>query len=279
MMKYFDSHCHLQFEAFNELRDQIVSDMQKENSKTINVGSSVENSESGVLLAEKYDDVLISSVGVHPFHSLGFEIYGDTAEAHNLIIKYPQDLNKLKLLAANSNVKAIGECGIDFSYFKDLTGNESERETWKQKQIECFKFQIELAKELGLPLILHIRKEYQLALNILKETNFNDKAVFHFFKGKREDYEAILQNEKYCFGFSGVITYDTSMDEIICDTPIHRMLIETDAPYVAPTPFRGELNKPEYVIKVAEKIAKLKGISIEQVLENTFGNALLFFNI
>jgi TatD DNase family protein len=136
-----------------------------------------------------------------------------------------------------------------------------------------------LAKELNLPLILHIRKEYQLALNILKEMNFKGKAVFHFFKGKTADFEEILKNENYYFGFSGVITYDTSMDEIICEMPLDRMMIETDAPYVAPIPFRGELNRPEYVVKIAEKIAKLKGINIEQVLENTFENAIKFFNL
>jgi len=278
-MKFFDSHCHLQFEAFDELREQIISEMQKNNSRTINVGSSIENSESGILLSEKHNDILISSVGVHPFHSLGFEIYEDKDESHNLKIKYPQDLNKLRKLAESSSVKAIGECGIDFSYFNHLKGGESDIEIWKQKQIDCFRFQIELAKELNLPLILHIRKEYQLALNILKEMNFKGKAVFHFFKGKTDDFEEILKNENYYFGFSGVITYDTSMDEIICEMPLDRMMIETDAPYVAPIPFRGELNRPEYVVKIAEKIAKLKGINIEQVLENTFENAIKFFNL
>lgn len=278
-MQFFDSHCHLQFEAFDGLRDQILSDMKKDNSRTINVGSSIENSESGVLLADKHNDILISSVGVHPFHSLGFEIYRDTDEAHNLKIQYPQDLNKLRKLAESSSVKAIGECGIDFSYFKDLKGEERDIEIWKQKQIECFSFQIGLAKELDLPLILHIRKEYQLALNILKESNFKGKAVFHFFKGKVDDFKEIIKNEKYLFGFSGVITYDTSRDEIIREVPMDRLIIETDAPYVAPIPFRGELNQPKYVIKIAEKIAKLKGISIEQVLETTFKNAMEFFNI
>ncbi len=278
-MQFFDSHCHLQFEAFDGLRDQILSDMKKDNSRTINVGSSIENSESGVLLADKHNDILISSVGVHPFHSLGFEIYRDTDEAHNLKIQYPQDLNKLRKLAESSSVKAIGECGIDFSYFKDLKGEERDIEIWKQKQIECFSFQIGLAKELDLPLILHIRKEYQLALNILKESNFKGKAVFHFFKGKVDDFKEIIKNEKYLFGLSGVITYDTSRDEIIREVPMDRLIIETDAPYVAPIPFRGELNQPKYVIKIAEKIAKLKGISIEQVLETTFKNAMEFFNI
>ena len=128
-MKFFDSHCHLQFEAFDEIRDEIVNEMIKNGSKTINVGSSIENSESGVKLSEKYPDTLISSVGVHPFHSLGFEIYGDGAEDHNLKIQYPQDLEKLRELAKSDMVKAIGECGIDYSYFKDLEGGTNDKES------------------------------------------------------------------------------------------------------------------------------------------------------
>lgn len=127
-MKFFDSHCHLQFEAFDEVRIDIVNDMIKNGSRLVNVGSSIENSESGILLSEKYPDLFVSSVGVHPFHSLGFEIYEDKDEAHNLKIQYPQDLNKLKELAKNTIVKAIGECGIDFSYFKDLEGGSKELE-------------------------------------------------------------------------------------------------------------------------------------------------------
>ena len=278
-MKFFDSHCHLQFEAFDGIRDEIVNNMIKNGSRLINVGSSIENSESGVLLTEKYTKVFISSVGVHPFHSLGFEIYKDNEEAHNTIIQYPQNLNKLVELANNSSVKAIGECGIDFSYFKDLEGGSIEKEEWKLKQIECFRFQIKLAKKLNLPLILHIRKEYMLALNILKEEEFEGKAVFHFFKGKMEDFKEILKNPNYFFGFSGVITYDSYMDEIIKEVPVDRMMIETDAPYVAPIPFRGELNRPEYVVKVAEKIALLKGLSLEEVLNISYQNALRFFGI
>ena len=278
-MKFFDSHCHLQFEAFDDVREEIVNEMIKNGSRTINVGSSIENSESGVLLAEKHPDTLISSVGVHPFHSLGFEIYKDKEEAHSMVIKYPQDLNKLKELAKNISVKAIGECGIDFSYFKDLEGGSVEKEEWKQKQIECFRFQIKLAKELNLPLILHIRKEYILSLNILKEEAFQGKAVFHFFKGKIEDFKEIIQNTNYFFGFSGVITYDEYMDEIIREIPLDRIMIETDAPYVAPIPFRGELNRPEYVIKVAEKIALVKEISLEEILDISYKNAVRFFEI
>ncbi len=278
-MKFFDSHCHLQFEAFDELREQIISEMQKNNSRTINVGSSIENSETGIKLAEKYSDVLISSVGVHPFHSLGFEIYEDKDESHNLKNIYPQNLNKLKELAKNPVVKAIGECGIDFSYFNHLKGSENDIINWKQKQIECFRFQIKLAKKLNLPLILHIRNEYKLALTILEEENFDGQAIFHFFKGNISEMEKILKNEKYFFGFSGVITYDDTMTEVIKMLPMSKIMIETDAPYVSPIPFKREINQPKYVVKVAEKIAEIKNNSINEILNATFENAIRFFGI
>ena len=278
-MKFFDSHCHLQFEAFDELREQIISEMQKNNSRTINVGSSIENSETGIKLAEKYSDVLISSVGVHPFHSLGFEIYEDKDESHNLKNIYPQNLNKLKELAKNPVVKAIGECGIDFSYFNHLKGSENDIINWKQKQIECFRFQIKLAKKLNLPLILHIRNEYKLALTILEEENFDGQAIFHFFKGNISEMEEILKSEKYFFGFSGVITYDDTMTEVIKMLPMSKIMIETDAPYVSPIPFKREINQPKYVVKVAEKIAEIKNNSINEILNATFENAIRFFGI
>jgi len=273
-MKFFDSHCHLQFDAFNDSRDWIINELIDSNSKVINVGSSIENSRSGILLSEKYSNTLYSSVGVHPFHSLGFEIYKDKEESL-YETKYPQDLSLLKTMI-NENVKAIGECGIDFSYLKDLTGD---KEDFKKRQIKCFKFQIQLAQEFNLPLILHIRKEYILALEILRELNFNYKAVFHFFKGKYSDFEEILKNENYFFSFSNVITYDNSMDKIVFDVPLDRLMIETDGPYVPPLCKKREVNEPKNVFYVAEKIGKIKNISSDEILNITYINATKFFNV
>jgi len=274
-MKFFDSHCHLQFDAFNDLRDQIISDIVESNSKVINVGSSIENSRSGTLLSKKYPNNLYSSIGIHPVHSLGFSVYEDKEEAEKDMIKYPQDLNLLREMI-DENVKAIGECGIDFSYLKDSIGDV---ENLKQKQIDCFKFQIELAKEFSLPLILHVCKEYMMALEILNELNFKNKAVFHFFKGKYFDFEEILRNSNYYFSFSNVILYDNSMDKVVYDVPIDRLMIETDGPYVPPISKKGEINEPKNVFYVAEKISKIKGMKIEEILDISYNNGLKFFNI
>jgi len=273
-MKFFDSHCHLQFKAFDGIRDRIISDIIESNSKVINVGSSIENSRSGILLSKQYPNNLYSSIGVHPVHSLGFSIYEDKEEAEKDMIKYPQDLNLLREMV--KEVKAIGECGIDFSYLSHLNDDV---ENLKQKQIDCFKFQIELAKEFNLPLILHIRKEYIMALEILNELNFKGKAVFHFFKGKYSDFEEILKNINYYFSFSNVILYDNSMEKVIYDVPIDRLMIETDGPYVPPIGKKGEINEPKNVFYVAEKISKIKGMKIEEILDITYNNSLKFFGI
>ena len=273
-MKFFDSHCHLQFDAFDGLRDKIVDEIIKNDSRVINVGSSIENSESGVLLSKKYPGNLFSSVGVHPFHSLGFEIYKDKEENVNET-KYPQDLELLRGMIGE-NVKAIGECGIDFSYLKDLEGD---KEGFKKMQIECFKFQIKLAQEFNLPLILHVRKEYVLALEILKEMGYMGKAVFHFFKGKYSDFEEIVKNENYFFGFSNVITYDDSMDKVILNIPLERLLVETDAPYVAPLCKKGEINEPKNVFYVAEKIGSVLGVDTKYILDISYNNANRFFGV
>jgi len=130
-----------------------------------------------------------------------------------------------------------------------------------------------------LPLILHIRNEYKLALTILEEENFDGQAIFHFFKGNISEMEEILKNEKYFFGFSGVITYDDTMTEVIKMLPMSKIMIETDAPYVSPIPFKREINQPKYVVKVAEKIAEIKNNSINEILNATFENAIRFFGI
>lgn len=276
-MKFFDSHCHLQFEAFDGLTESIVSDMIKSDSKAIIVGSSIESSKEGVLLSKKYPQCLYSSVGVHPVHSLDFEIYKDGSE-RKISVEYPQDLNKLRKLI-DDNVKAIGECGIDFSYLRGLNGNDEQIAEWKEKQINRFQFQINLAKEFNLPLILHIRKEYMMGLDILNQMDFKGKVLFHFFKGKYSDFEEILKYSNCYFSFSNIVTYDNSMDKVLKDMPLDRFMIETDAPYVSPIGKKGEINEPKNVFYVAEKISKVKDMNIEDVLDISYDNAMKFFNI
>jgi TatD DNase family protein len=264
----FDSHTHLQFKAFDKDRDEVIQRLIDNTVKIINVGSCIENSYDAVKLAETYP-FMWASVGIHPSHAYPEAIFEDDDEKSE--IKHPQVIDEeFKKLALNNRVVAIGECGLDFSYTDKFD---------KEFQYDCFRKQIQLAKEVNKPIILHVRKVYLEAIEILKEEEFDNNIIFHFFKGKEKDLEEVLKMEKSFIGFSGVVSYDNSMDAVISKTPLDRILIETDAPYVAPVPKKGERNEPVYVKYVAEYIAKIKGISLEEVLDISYKNALKAFNI
>jgi TatD DNase family protein len=172
---------------------------------------------------------------------------------------------------------AIGECGLDYSYLKDLPLEKQEE--FKKLEEKEFRKQIRIAKEYNLPLILHLRNLYKKALEILQEETFNGQLVFHFFTGSLEDLELILQNPNCFIGFSGVITYGNKLDEVIRGVPLERILIETDAPYVAPIPYRGQRNESAYVVEVAQKIAEIKNLPLKEVEKTTFENTKKLFRI
>jgi len=126
---------------------------------------------------------------------------------------------------------------------------------------------------------LHLRNLYQEALKILQENNYQGKAVFHFFTGSLEDLQLILENHNFYVSFSGVITYSNKLDEVIKRVPLDRFLIETDAPYVAPAPYRGTRNEPKYVQEVADKIAKIKNLPLDEIEKATLENTKQLFQI
>jgi len=175
-----------------------------------------------------------------------------------------------------SKVVAIGECGLDYSYLKDFS--EKDRIKYKKTQEEEFRKQIQAAKKYNLPLSLHIRDLYKKALIILEEEEYKGEAVFHFFTGKVNQAQKILEKGFY-LGFSGIITYSEAMNDVINDTPLEKILIETDAPYVAPVPYRGTRNEPIYVKEVAKRIAEIKKLPLKKIEEATFENAFQLFKL
>jgi len=275
----FDSHCHLQFSAFDDDRKEVIQRLIENRVAVINVGSCVENSYEGLKLTQENPGFMWASAGVHPFHSLPFIIFEDNEEASSLDIHYPQDISQLKDLLINPKVVAVGECGLDFSCLTNIHNYELHQNDYQNYQYQMFRKQIQLAKEFGKPLILHIRKLYQEAIQVLEEEKFQGKAIFHFFKGRQKDLEKILENPNYYLSFSGVITYDSSLDKIIAQVPLERLLIETDAPYVAPIPYKGQKNEPLFVKYIAEYIARVKKLSLSQIEKITYGNTLKAFNI
>ena len=257
-MKLFDSHCHLHFPQFNNDREEIISRLKEAGIGVINVGTDLEDSQKAIDLAKKYPEQVWASVGFHPHDAGGNDL----------------DFNKLKELAIDEKVVAIGECGLDyFRIMNDELGI-------KEKQKEIFEKQIKLAKELNKPLILHCRPSagsqdaYDDTIDILNSNN----GVAHFFAGSKEIAKKFLDLGFY-IGFAGPITFAEEYKELVEFVPLDRILIETDAPFAAPIPHRGKRNEPAYVEFVARKIAKWKKLSFEEVARQTVKNTIDIFQI
>jgi len=271
----FDSHTHLNLAAFDSDRDLILKRYLKEGIFLVNVGTCYQTSKKAIAIAEEYQNCW-ASVGLHPAHTFPARLNQlDENEINNLVVE-EFDQKFEELIKTSSKIVAIGECGLDYSYLKD-SPREKQKE-FKIRQEREFRKQIKIAQKYNLPLILHLRDLYQEALAILKENNYSGKAVFHFFTGTIEQAQYIL-GQGFYLGFSGVITYGNKLDEVIREVPLERILIETDAPYVAPIPYRGKRNEPAYVIEVAKKIAKIKNLPLKEVEKTTFENTLRFLRI
>jgi len=277
----FDSHAHLNLAAFDFDREIILQKHLQEGVFMINVGTCYETSQKAIEIAQKYSNCW-ASVGLHPSHTFPSvldpnEILKNTESRELGYTEAESFDNNFFELLKQKKVVAIGECGLDYSYLNRFDNQKQEQ--YKALQEREFRKQIQAAKQHQLPLVLHIRDIYQKAIAILEEENFDFKAVFHFFSGGLEDLKPILKKQNFYLGFSGIITYSEKMDEIIKNTPWERILIETDAPYVAPVPYQGKRNEPLYVKKVAYKISQIKKLPIKKIEEATFKNALQLFGI
>lgn len=262
---YFDIHSHLHFKDFDKDREEIISEMKKNKIATISVGVDFETSEKEVELAEKHENIF-ACIGQHPDDSKE-----DVAFDERLIE-----------LAGNSKVVAIGECGLD--YFR-LAGDV---EKAKDDQKEKFLSHIDLAIKFDKPLMLHVRPSkgsqdaYVDTLDILEHhiKTSADKlhGNSHFFAGDLNTLKRFL-NIGFSVSFTGVVTFTHDYDELIKFAPIGMIMSETDAPFVAPVPYRSTRNSPLYVIEVVKKIAEIRGEPLEIVKKTMVQNAIKFFSI
>lgn len=249
----FDSHAHYDDHRFDSVREDLLANMPKNRvGGIINCGTDIASSAFSVDLSKKFPFVF-AAVGYHPG-----EIDDSTVF----------DKDKLIELSKNRRTVAIGEIGLD--YYWDTT--------YKAQQIDFFKRQLNLAKELNLPVIIHDRDAHGDTLEILKK--YKPKGVLHCFSGSIEMAREIIKLGLY-IGVGGVITFKNSkkLAEIVNEIPLEKILLETDAPYLAPEPNRGKTNNSSYIIYVAEKIAEIKGITTEEVLSVTTKNVKTLFNI
>ena len=250
---YIDSHCHINFPELNQKIDQVLSNMKdNEISHALCVSVTLDKINEILGLTKKYSNVY-ASVGVHPD-------YEDIQEP---------DIETLFNYSKNEKVVAIGETGLD--YFR-LTGDLS----WQR---ERFRTHIRAAIKSNLPLIIHTRNAQEDTISIMKEESAKSTTgVMHCFTESYEMAKKAIDLGFY-ISFSGIITFKNaeSLRETVKKIPIENILIETDSPYLAPVPNRGKLNEPANVIYVAEKIAELKGIPIEEVAEITTNNFFTLF--
>lgn len=254
--RYIDIHTHLNLKEFDE-DFMVVGERAREAGVAyVNIGTGMETSKRAVALAHESDGAY-ATVGMHPTHV--DEVF---------------EVSDYRALVGDKKVVAIGECGFD--YFR------VEKDT-KEKQEEVFIQHIELANEVGKPLMLHVRPSagsmdaYEDALLVLK-THTKVRGDVHFFAGTY-DIAKRFWDIGFTTSFTGVITFASQYDEVIKNAPLSMLHAETDAPYVAPVPHRGKRNEPFYVKEVYKRIAEIRGEDTEMVRKALIANAEHLFNI
>ena len=271
--RYIDIHTHTNFAAFEKDREDVIKRAQEAGVALINVGTQKDTSQKAVEIAEKYENGVYATVGLHPIHTAkSFHNEEEIGEGGKEFTSHEEqfDYDFYKQLALHPKAVAIGECGLD--YYRG-TGNVLSIKV----QEEIFRKQIELAIEVKKPLMLHIRSAYTDAFKILK-TYTGVKGNLHFFTGTPEEAKPFL-DLGFSFSFTGVISFTHDYDEVVRYLPLGRIMSETDAPFVAPVPYRGKRNEPAYVVEVVKKITEIRNEDFETVRAQLLKNAEQFFGI
>lgn len=251
-----DSHAHLEMKDFDRDRDRVIARaLEAGVGHIITVGTTVPDVEKALQIAEKHDSVRVA-IGIHP---------------HEVKDIGRGDYDALRSFAREKKVVAFGEIGLDFYR------NHSPREV----QLARFRELLKLGKDLGLPIVIHDRDAHEDTLRILdEEKNGPWKGVFHCFSGDYTMAQKVIQ-----MGFSlsipGTVTFkkSTTQQEVVQRIPLEKILLETDCPYLAPEPYRGQRNEPAFMRRTAEKVAELKGLGLEDVARITSLNAKLLFGV
>ena len=250
----FDTHAHLNDPAFDEDREALMAGLaDKGIGLVMNAGCSLESSRDIIRMAERYP-WLYASVGSHP----------DSADEVN-----EEVIEEYRKLCCHEKVKAIGEIGLDY-YYEDIP---------REIQKKAFRMQIALAQELDMPVIIHEREAHDDGMRIVKEFP-KVKGVFHCYSGSAEMARQLV-NMGWYIGFTGVLTFKNARKavETAASVPLERIVLETDCPFMAPEPFRGKRNDPGYLPKMAEKLAEIRGISVEEAIAVTTENAKRLYRI
>ena len=251
----FDTHAHMDDRAFDTDREELLNSFPNQGiALLMNPGCSLESSRNAVKLANRYDYVY-AAVGSHP----------DAAdEVNEAVLEEYRELCKL-----NPKVKAIGEIGLDYHY-EDIP---------REIQLKAFRAQMELARELNLHAIVHEREAHEDGMAVVRE--FSDvTGVFHCYSGSAEMARQLVDRGWY-IGFTGVLTFKNARKaiEVASSIPLDRIVIETDCPYMSPEPFRGKRNDPGRIYRMAEKLAEIRGRSVEEIHTITLENGKRLYRI
>ncbi|MEI6627297.1 MAG: TatD family hydrolase [bacterium] len=266
-----DTHAHLNLADFDIDRERIITQAQRADMKIVNIGADLESSRGALVLAEKHQG-LYATIGIHP------EVVGDYLGQED---KLGADLSGLAKLTG-INLVAIGEIGLDYFRAKD------QKVEVKELQKKILLYQLDLALEKNLPVVLHCRasngsnEAYSDLLNILALPKYNSLiGVVHCFGSTIE-----MANKFIALGFligvTGIVTFKNKskeLQELVRQIPLDKLLMETDCPYLAPEPYRGGRNEPQYVLAVGQKIAEVKQLSLESVITQLNCNAQKLFAI
>lgn len=255
-MQFIDTHSHLYDEAFSQDMDLAVERSVHEGVSRIILPDIDSGSRWQMFdLAHRHPDHLYPCIGLHPT---------------SVDADWKTQMEKMEEFK-DEPVVAIGEIGIDCYWSKEFL----------EQQIEVFRFQLKMAHERDLPVIIHSRESTEIILNILKDCrNLNLRGVFHAYSGSRETYREIQKSGDWHVGIGGVLTFKkASIAETVKDIPLERIVLETDSPYLTPVPFRGKRNESAYIPHIAARLAELKGIDISEVAAQTTHNAKSLFKI
>lgn len=251
----FDTHAHMDDRAFDQDRDTLLSELPQQGiGLLMNPGCSLASSRQACALAERYD-YIYAAVGSHP--DAADEVNADVLEAYRVLCKQ------------NPKVKAIGEIGLDYHY-EDIP---------RQRQLEAFRDQMALARELDLPVIVHEREAHQDGMAVVGEFP-QVTGVFHCYSGSAEMAKELIKRGWY-IGFTGVLTFKNARKavEVAREIPLERIVLETDCPYMSPEPFRGRRNDPGKLYRMAQALAQIRDLPAEQVEAITFENGKRLYRL
>ncbi len=251
----FDTHAHMDDRAFDQDRDTLLSGLPQQGiGLLMNPGCSLASSRQACALAEQYE-YIYAAVGSHP--DAADEVNADVLEAYRVLCKQ------------NPKVKAIGEIGLDYHY-EDIP---------RQRQLEAFRDQMALARELDLPVIVHEREAHQDGMAVV-DAFPQVTGVFHCYSGSAEMAKELIKRGWY-IGFTGVLTFKNARKavEVAREIPLERIVLETDCPYMSPEPFRGKRNDPGKLYRMAQALAQIRDVPAEQVEAITFENGKRLYRL